>query len=95
MEETAILQPLYVDVNEDEKLHKNNWEKLAKFFTNLQPKHCEVDFDAFLHTLQISLVFTNIASLDALCKGICSNVKTASCAETSTLLRNLFPINFT
>ena len=54
MEETVILQPLYVDVNEDEKLHKNNWEKLAKFFTNLQPKHCEIDFDAFLHTLQIS-----------------------------------------
>lgn len=35
MEETVILQPLYVDVNEDEKLHKNNWGKIAKFLTNL------------------------------------------------------------
>jgi hypothetical protein len=41
-------------VNEDEKLHKTNWEKIAKLLTNLQPKHCELDFEACLHTLQIS-----------------------------------------
>ena len=56
------------DVNEDEKLHKTNWEKIAKLLTNLQPKHCELDFEAFLHTLQISkedyikAVMTSISS---------------------------------
>ena len=54
MEEKVISQALYVDVNEDEKLHKTNWEKIAKLLTNLQPKHCELDFEACLHTLQIS-----------------------------------------